>query len=389
MARAQPVRCAVRSAVAFLVAHALVACGTTATVQTSTRLYEGTIEKSDREYVLVRTGNGDERVRRLDIVDIDHPGNVHGLIGGLIAGYGLVNVGTGLDGCKAGFGRTTDEATAFCVGLFIPLVVGTAIALWGGIVYAQSSNALRASNATVLGPTAPEPRAAPEASLREPDRIRATGRLPAGLYGRAELRPVCEDCDLPFAAALGGVYASADEAAVARAAFPDTFGAGYPFLAHTDELGTTTSTGVAVVLGLFRRTEDANAFAKQHRLRVILLGEPVGAHRVVELTGRDPVTAMRWAGGTVTATAACTLPPASAYVLDDPPAEPVDWIDAPCEGPPSVIDVRATRFNAVGRGRGRFEQVTAGGVVQRSPRAKKKPPKKKRPVFEPGAPPPE
>ncbi|MEQ9496530.1 MAG: hypothetical protein RIT81_06720 [Deltaproteobacteria bacterium] len=387
MASAHPVRFAVRGAVVLAV-HALVACGTTATVQTSSRLYEGTIERSDREYVLVRTEDGDERVRRLDIVDIDHPGNVHGLIGGLIAAYGLVNVGTGLDGCKAGFGRTTDEATAFCVGLFIPLVVGTAIALWGGIVYAQSSNALRASNAAVLGPNrkaarreAPRPVAA--------DRIRATGRLPAGLYGRAELRPVCEDCDLPFAAALGGVYATADEAAVARAAFPDTFGAGYPFLAHTDELGTTTSTGVAVVLGLFRRTEDANAFAKRHRLRVILLGEPVGAHRVVELTGRDPVTAMRWADGTVTATAACTLPPASAYVLDDPPAEAVDWIDAPCEGPPSVIDVRTTRFNAVGRGRGRFEQVTAGGVLQRSPRAKKKPPQRKRPVFEPGAPPPE
>ncbi len=348
-----------RAVLAALTAVAVSACSTTATIHTSRSVFEGDIVESDASHVLVRTASGrDVRIRRSEIAEVDHPGNVHLLLGVLLAGYGIANVGVGLGDCTSGTGSARDNPGAFCVGLFTPLVVGAAMSIFGGILWGTSKANYRPREGVVVRPRVASER---PSEIAPPPAV----RLPAGLYDRPEVRPACADCERPRAAAIGGVFSNARDAAVARDAFASADGSGYPFLAHTDELGTRTSTGVAVVLGLFAEPGDADRFAREHRARVMTLLEPSGRRRVVELTSPAPVVALRWGDGTVTATAACTLAPKSAYVLDRPPEGPLDWIDAPCDGDRAVIDIQATRFNAVGVGRRRLDQVTAGGVINR------------------------
>ncbi|HJX62756.1 MAG TPA: hypothetical protein VJ860_02255 [Polyangia bacterium] len=131
--------------------------------------YEGTIAGSDAESVRIRTDSGSvERIRRADIVDIDHPGNVLGTIG---LAVGAVEAGA-LSALLAG--RSKDHAFIVTVG--VELFVSVALAISGWDDYFASRRAannfgparvLPVGVSPVLPPNLPPP-SAPAASPQPP-----------------------------------------------------------------------------------------------------------------------------------------------------------------------------------------------------------------------------
>src|SRR5262245_12449056 len=91
----------VRSAVASAVA-ALTACGTTATITRSDGVnVEGWIEGGSRDEIVLDTRLGQRHfIPRKDVAEIDHPGNVHVLIGGIVVAYGGIVIATSASDCK-------------------------------------------------------------------------------------------------------------------------------------------------------------------------------------------------------------------------------------------------------------------------------------------------
>src|SRR5262245_17058192 len=109
-------------------AVALVAlgCSTTATV---TRRHgaelEGTIWGGTPYDVVVKTEDGRyEEIPRDDISDIDHPGNVHALIGALAVGLGGIMLLEQSERCEVDY-------QSDCWSFVIPLAVGAPLMVWG------------------------------------------------------------------------------------------------------------------------------------------------------------------------------------------------------------------------------------------------------------------
>ena len=102
-------------------------CGTTATIYRSDELiFEGTIEGGSRDRILVTSKDGMRKeISREEIVDIDHPGNVHALIGGIVLAYGIGNIAVGMEECQS------SGDGAYCVGIFTPAAIGTGLLAWG------------------------------------------------------------------------------------------------------------------------------------------------------------------------------------------------------------------------------------------------------------------
>jgi hypothetical protein len=115
---------------------ALTGCSTSATI---TRRFgsprDAKIVGSDSENVYVETLGGRDAIPRSEITDIDHPGNVAAVIGGIVAAYGAANIAVGVPQCEK-------QGAAFCTGVFIPAVVGVSVMTWGLGTYGSSVSAV-------------------------------------------------------------------------------------------------------------------------------------------------------------------------------------------------------------------------------------------------------
>lgn len=136
--------------VTLLASILICGCSTTAKIS---RINGGTIEAKIRRStpgaVVVQTDKGSEAsISRSDISDIDHPGNVAAVIGGLLSTYGAVNIAAGAPRCAEGGG-------AYCTGVFLPAAVGVPMLIWGLATWIGSTSAAAASSPSSSG-TVPE-----------------------------------------------------------------------------------------------------------------------------------------------------------------------------------------------------------------------------------------
>jgi hypothetical protein len=128
------------SAVA-LVSCAAFGCSTTATItRISGPPIEASIEGGSPSSIVLEGG---AVVSRNDIRDVDHPGNVHAVVGGVILGYGLLNIAAAASTCgDSGEFVSKGEQNAFCVGMVTPALVGLGMTIWGLVVNSESKSAL-------------------------------------------------------------------------------------------------------------------------------------------------------------------------------------------------------------------------------------------------------
>jgi hypothetical protein len=137
-----------RRTLAVLLIGALGGCGTTATIRRSSGpAIEAEIVGGDRDNVYYRDDNeyGSFRHRtaigRDEITDIDHPGNVAALLGGILAVYGLINISAGAGQCSA-------REVPFCVGVFLPAAIGVPWFGWGMSTWIGSRSAAQEGSPT-------------------------------------------------------------------------------------------------------------------------------------------------------------------------------------------------------------------------------------------------
>lgn len=110
----------------IIAALLLCSCGTTATIYTTDgRVYDGTIRGHDRDNVLI---NG-QSVSKRQISDVDHPGNVAGILGTIVAGIGLLNV----PAC-------TNQTPGGCARAAVWSLTGLPIAIYGWATHAESTD---------------------------------------------------------------------------------------------------------------------------------------------------------------------------------------------------------------------------------------------------------
>jgi hypothetical protein len=122
----------------------VIGCSNTATIHrrsgppVEARIIAGTPEA----IVVTHDGRRGHTIARGDIEEIDHPGNVHGVIGGILAAYGVVNIALGLPICsdQHRFGSSAEQA-AFCTGVFAPVTLGAAMLFWGWVTLDASTSA--------------------------------------------------------------------------------------------------------------------------------------------------------------------------------------------------------------------------------------------------------
>jgi hypothetical protein len=139
-----------RHAARLVVASLLAGCSTTATISRNSGAdIEGSIRGGTPHSVLVDSeSSGQYSIPRSDIREIDHPGNVHAVVGGVLLGYGVLNIALGLETCQneAEFSSQAQQ-NAFCVGMVTPAVLGAGMLLWGLIVNGNSKSAANDTSA--------------------------------------------------------------------------------------------------------------------------------------------------------------------------------------------------------------------------------------------------
>ena len=97
--------------VSTICALGTVACSTTATIRHRNGLEEEAAVVRRTSGSLVVENNGVERtVPIVDVVDVDHPGNVHAIVGSLLLAYGILNIAVGSS--QHGAFRALDESEA-------------------------------------------------------------------------------------------------------------------------------------------------------------------------------------------------------------------------------------------------------------------------------------
>lgn len=118
-------------------------CSTTATVLTrDKKSVEAEIIGGDRDVLLLRNQYGLESiVKRAEVRDIDHPGNVVALLGGLLLGGG------GLDlAVLGGFCARGSMSSSGCTALFVSMggtaALGAGMLIWGLWAWLTSKNAV-------------------------------------------------------------------------------------------------------------------------------------------------------------------------------------------------------------------------------------------------------
>lgn len=110
----------------------LFGCGTSANVVLQDgRELEGKIVRADDETIYLDDGGESIGVRRGEVAEIDHPGNVLATIGALITAYGLYNIMVAAPHCSR-------EGNAYCLGVFAPAAVGLPMLIAGGSVFGGS-----------------------------------------------------------------------------------------------------------------------------------------------------------------------------------------------------------------------------------------------------------
>jgi hypothetical protein len=136
-------------------AFVLAACGTSATITRGDGMsVEGWIRGGTADAVIVDSRVGPRReIPRSEIAEIDHPGNVHLLVGGITLGYGGLIVAAGASQCGEMDGVD-------CAALFVPAVVGAAIAAWGLVTWTGSKDAAADRSMRRLPAKKPPPTAA-------------------------------------------------------------------------------------------------------------------------------------------------------------------------------------------------------------------------------------
>jgi hypothetical protein len=119
------------------VAAFVMGCGTTATVsRIGAPAVNGTIVSSDARAIYVETQGETFPVDRQSISDIDHPGNVAAVIGGIVSAYGVANIAIGAPDCDRG-------GAAYCTGVFLPAAIGVPILAYGLVTWAGSRAAAK------------------------------------------------------------------------------------------------------------------------------------------------------------------------------------------------------------------------------------------------------
>jgi hypothetical protein len=135
-------------------------CSTTATVITSDgKRDEARIVGGDREVLLLQNDYGVEKVvRRTEVKDIDHPGNVVATIGGIIGGsYGMSLAVVG-SFCGAS-GSSRNSTCPLLLGMTGAMTaLGAGMFVWGLWTWLGSKNAVSDS---LLNPPVPMPPVTP------------------------------------------------------------------------------------------------------------------------------------------------------------------------------------------------------------------------------------
>lgn len=155
-----------RRVAGLLLALTVSACANTATIVTRDgRRTEALIAGGDRDHLLLQSPYGVESaVRRAEVRDIDHPGNVLATVGGVLAGS------TGLDlvvlGAMCSSGRTSSSGCPMLLGMMGGMAaVGTGLFVWGLWTWLTSKNAVTDSLAS---PSLPESLTLPAAAPQPP-----------------------------------------------------------------------------------------------------------------------------------------------------------------------------------------------------------------------------
>ena len=150
-----------RLALAFLCLAAFASCSTTATVlvRDGTR-YEVQVLGGDKDTLLLQSEYGVEKVvRRSEVADIDHPGNVMALVGGLIGGSGALNlVSVGIT-CSTSGASSGSQCPLLFGMMGGTAAIGVGMFVWGLWTWLGSKNAVTnsLSNPAVPTPVTPLP----------------------------------------------------------------------------------------------------------------------------------------------------------------------------------------------------------------------------------------
>jgi len=121
--------------VAIICAAGVAACSTTATIRRSNGLEEeATVVGRSRTALLIKNGEHERQIPYHEVADIDHPGNVHAVVGTLLLAYGVLNIVVGAPRCEK-------QGAGFCVGVFLPAALGAGMTGWGLTVWSSSRGA--------------------------------------------------------------------------------------------------------------------------------------------------------------------------------------------------------------------------------------------------------
>jgi hypothetical protein len=128
----------VRGIALGLALGATTGCSTTATVtRNDGTSIDGWIAGGTQDSVVVdsRVGRRSE-VPRNQIRDIDHPGNVHAIVGGSVLAYGGFVIASSFPDCRA-----SSDANLECTATLVPAVIGAGILTWGLVTWLGSKEA--------------------------------------------------------------------------------------------------------------------------------------------------------------------------------------------------------------------------------------------------------
>lgn len=156
----------VRTLVVLLVA-ATPGCTTTATIVTTERTLEARLEKGDAEHLPVVTEWGHREVLlRKDLRDVDHPGNVLAVVGGILAGSGLIDLLGASSLCFSG----GSARSSVCATFLAPVLIGLPMLVWGFWAWTNSRAAVEPAEGVLAPlPGLPCPDASNGAAVPRPD----------------------------------------------------------------------------------------------------------------------------------------------------------------------------------------------------------------------------
>lgn len=115
---------------------------------------ESSVIGGTAQSVIVEGGGFREEIPRSSIREYDYPGNVHGNIGALLLGYGILNIAVALPNVDE---WPEEERGPAYVGAAIPAVVGAGMLIWGLIVNQSAKSAVSDTNMAASLPTQETP----------------------------------------------------------------------------------------------------------------------------------------------------------------------------------------------------------------------------------------